>query len=52
MNEKPTYTIPADVLQAIVQTLEELPAKQTRHLLNFIEHTTKEQDQARKEKAE
>jgi hypothetical protein len=43
-----TYTIPEDLLQAIVTTLEELPARVTRVMLNAIEKTVTEQDAAAK----
>lgn len=41
-----TYTIPADLLQAIVNVLNEQPAKVTRSMLNAVEHFCGEQDKA------
>lgn len=47
-----TYTLPADLLQAIVSTLNQVPAGQSRQILNAIEATCTEQDKAEKDKAD
>jgi hypothetical protein len=43
-----TYAIPADVLQAVVQLLNSMPALQSRSTLNAIEALLRQQDQAAK----
>lgn len=48
MNE--SYTFPAQVVQAIVSNLGEMPAIRVRALLNAIESLCAEQDQQRKDK--
>lgn len=45
------YRLPAQLLQAIVSTLNELPARQVRALLNAIEGECLRQDAARAEQA-
>lgn len=54
MNEQPTYTLPQDLLQAMVSALAAMPAAQSRTLLNAIEQTCAQQDQERaaKDKAD
>lgn len=47
-----TYTITENLLQAIAGTLNQIPAGQSRHLLNAIEAECKRQDDERAEKAE
>jgi len=43
------YELSAELLQAIVNLLNELPAKSSRFLLNAIEQETVKQDQQRAE---
>lgn len=40
-----TYSIPADVLQAVVQLLNSMPALQSRGALNALEALVHQQDQ-------
>jgi hypothetical protein len=47
-----TYTLPDNILQATVQLLNQLPAAQSRHLLNAIEAECKRQDDERAAKAD
>lgn len=47
MTEPARYSLPGDLLQAIVNVLNEQPARITRALLNAIEAECIKQDQAR-----
>lgn len=42
-----TYTLPENIMQAIVGTLNQMPAMQSRAILNAIEAECAKQDKAR-----
>lgn len=44
MKNRQTYTVPTDLLQAMVSVIEGLPSRQVRPLVNAIEKLTVEQD--------
>lgn len=46
-----TYTLSENLMQAVVSTLNEMPAARVRGLLNAIEAECVQQDQARADKA-
>ena len=47
-----TYAIPQDLIQAIAGVLNQMPAHQSRGVLNALESTCAQQDQERAQKAE
>lgn len=47
-----TYTIPENLLQAIVGTLNQMPAAQSRAILNALEAECARQDKERADQAE
>lgn len=47
MNNQNFYNFPADFIQAVVDTLNNQPARESRILLNYIEQTCKQQDDKR-----
>lgn len=49
MDDQVTYVLPQPLLQAIVGTLSELPARVSRALLNAIEAECLRQDRERSE---
>jgi hypothetical protein len=51
MQNQQTYTFPADLVQAVISTLNQAPAYQTRGLLNALEQACTEQDKAAQDKA-
>ena len=47
-----TYTFPENLIQAIAGALNQMPAHQSRGVLNALESTCAQQDQERAQKAE